>query len=303
MDLDRLASALDGLEGTLLRNEPMAKHTTFCAGGPADLLFLPASEEAAAISLRTAREEDIPCMVMGAGSNLAVPSAGIRGLVIAMADGFSRVEQRGTVITAQAGAKLTRLARRAAEASLTGLEFASGIPGSAGGGTAMNAGAYEGQLSDVFERARVLIDGRIEDITLSEMDYGYRHSMPLEKGAVVLTASFRLRPGDREAIEDTMRDMNRRRREKQPLEYPSAGSVFKRPSGNYAGALIEQAGLKGLSIGGARVSEKHAGFIINTGNASGDDIIALIELVRQKVYEHSGVLLEREVRIPGVDAL
>ncbi|MBO4368119.1 MAG: FAD-binding protein, partial [Clostridia bacterium] len=149
MDLDRLASMLTGLEGTLLRNEPMAKHTTFCAGGPADLLFLPASEEAAALSLRAAREEDIPCMVIGTGSNLVVPSAGIRGLVVAMADGFSHVERNGTVITAQAGAKLTRLARTAAEASLSGLEFASGIPGSAGGGTAMNAGAYDGQLSDV----------------------------------------------------------------------------------------------------------------------------------------------------------
>ena len=163
----------------------------------------------------------------------------------------------------------------------------------------MNAGAYDGQLSDVFESARILIDGRIEDISLSEMDYGYRHSMPLEKGAIVLTASFRLKPGDGEAIENTMRDMNRRRREKQPLEYPSAGSTFKRPEGAYAGKLIMEAGLAGLSCGDACVSEKHCGFVINKGNASATDIYEVIRTVQERVKESSGYFLEPEVILLG----
>lgn len=283
----------------VLVDEPMDRHISFRAGGPADVFFMPASAKELAAAIEIGKNEGVPTHMIGAGTNLIVPSAGVRGLVIAMGEQFAGVEREGNVLRAQAGAKLTRIAQEALGAGLSGLEFAAGIPGSMGGGAAMNAGAYGGQLSDCLTRAQVLIDGRIETVSREEMEFGYRTSMPLKTGAVVLWAEMTLKDGDRNEIGETMRELNRRRREKQPLELPSAGSTFKRPEGYFAGALIEEAGLKGLSVGGAQVSEKHAGFIVNKGGATGDDILALIRLVQEKVFEHSGVRLEREVCLLG----
>ena len=287
--------------GQLLRDEPMSRHTTFHVGGPADMMFFPAFEQQIALAVRLAKDYHIPCTVIGNGSNLIVRDGGVIGLVIVLGERFSDVSTDGDILTAQAGAPLSRVAAEAQRAGLTGLEFASGIPGTLGGGCAMNAGAYSAQLSDVLLDARVLLNGEIQTLTREEMQMGYRTTLPLKEGGIVLSARFRLQKGDGEAIAETMRTLNARRREKQPLNYPSAGSVFKRPEGYFAGALIEQAGLKGARIGDAQVSEKHAGFIINVGNATAEDILKLIEKVQSDVRAHSGVSLETEVRIIGED--
>lgn len=287
--------------GRVLRDEPMAAHTTFRVGGPADLLFLPESEEELAFALSEAGRLRVPAFVMGNGSNLIVRDGGIRGLVAVLGEQFSALETEGTRVVAQAGATLARVAAFALGHSLAGFEFASGIPGTVGGGAAMNAGAYGGQISDVFAAARVLKDGEICSYGPAEMEMRYRSTRPLREGSVVLSVTLALRPGDAAEIRRTMNDLNGRRREKQPLEFPSAGSTFKRPEGHFAGALIEQAGLKGARVGGAMVSEKHAGFLINAGGATARDILALIELVRTRVLEASGVSLEPEVRIMGED--
>ena len=263
------------------------------------MFFMPASAQELVSALEAGKNENVPTYIIGAGSNLVVPSAGVRGLVIALGENFAGIEREGNVIWAQAGARLSRIAQEAMNAGLTGLEFASGIPGSIGGGAAMNAGAYGGELSQCITRAEVLVDGKIETVSAAEMEFGYRTSMMLKKGAVVLRAEMTLAPDEKELIAERMRDLNARRRDKQPLEFPSAGSTFKRPEGYFAGALIEGAQLKGVSVGGAQVSEKHAGFIINKGGATGDDILNLIALVQKRVFENSGVRLEREVRVLG----
>lgn len=283
----------------LLQNEPMSAHTTFRIGGPADLMFFPASEEQLCMALRAAKERGIPAMVMGNGSNMIVRDGGIRGLVIVLGERFSRIDLEGERLSAQAGASLARVAAAAQAASLSGLEFASGIPGSLGGGCAMNAGAYGGQLSDVLEEARVYLNGEVRTLSCAEMQMGYRTTLPLREGGIVLSARFRLHPDDGEAILARMKELNARRRDKQPLNYPSAGSTFKRPEGHFAGSLIEQAGLKGRSVGGAQVSSKHAGFIVNTGGATAADVLALIEQVQEEVFSRFGVRLEPEVRITG----
>ena len=283
----------------LLRDEPMAAHTTFRIGGPADWMFFPESEEQVVAAMDAARALGVPVLVLGNGSNLIVRDGGIRGLVIALGERMSEVRVDGNVVSAQAGASLKRVAATAQAAGLTGLEFASGIPGTLGGGCAMNAGAYGGQLSDSLVDARVLLDGAVRTLTREEMQMGYRTTLPLRRGGIVLGARFALEPGDGAAILERMRELNARRREKQPLNFPSAGSVFKRPEGHFAGALIEQAGLKGASIGGAQVSPKHAGFIVNTGGATAADVLALIAYVQREVLRTSGVHLETEVRIIG----
>ena len=285
----------------ILLNEPMSRHTTFRVGGPADVLFMPESGVQVARALSEAEALGIRAVVIGNGSNLIVRDGGIRGLVVALGEGMSGVERAGNVIRAQAGAPLARVAAFAQAEGLSGLEFASGIPGTLGGGCAMNAGAYGGQLSDVLIDAGVLLDGQTRTLDRDALEMGYRTSLPLRTGGVVLWARFALAPDDPEAIAGRMRELNARRREKQPLNYPSAGSVFKRPEGYFAGALIEQAGLKGRSVGGAQVSEKHAGFIVNAGSATAADVLALIGLVRREVEAHSGVCLETEVRVLGED--
>ena len=285
----------------VLENEPLARHTTFRVGGPADVLFLPESAEELQRAMELAREAGEDCLVIGNGSNLLVRDGGVRGQVIKLAGPMSGVSVEGTAIRAQAGASLSQVSRAALQASLTGLEFASGIPGSLGGALAMNAGAYGGELSQVVREAMVLMDGRVQTLSREELAMGYRTTRVLREGGIVLSAVLDLKEGDAPQIAATMDDLNRRRREKQPLSFPSAGSTFKRPEGYFAGALIEQAGLKGYAIGGAQVSEKHAGFLINRGGATASDLLRLIEYVQERVYAQSGVRLETEVRICGVD--
>lgn len=285
----------------VLEHEPMARHTTMRVGGPAEILFSPANEGELLFAVREAKRADAPFRIIGNGSNLLVLDGGLPGLTIRLGEAFSKISVDGNQIRAQAGALLSRVAAAARDASLTGLEFASGIPGSAGGGMAMNAGAYGGQLSDVFEGCRALDPetGIISALGPAEMALGYRESAALSRGLIVTEAAFRLTAGDRSAIQAKMDDLSARRREKQPLNLPSAGSTFKRPEGHFAGALIEQAGLKGLRVGGACVSEKHAGFVVNDRNATARDVLDLIRLVQARVLEHSGVRLETEVRILG----
>lgn len=285
----------------VLEHEPMARHTTMRVGGPAEILFSPASEGELLFAVREAKRAGAPFRIIGNGSNLLVLDGGLPGLTIRLGEAFSKISVDGNQIRAQAGALLSRVAAAARDASLTGLEFASGIPGSAGGGMAMNAGAYGGQLSDVFEGCRALDPetGIISALGPAEMALGYHESAALSRGLIVTEAAFRLTAGEKTAIQAKMDDLSARRREKQPLNLPSAGSTFKRPEGYFAGALIEQAGLKGLRVGGASVSEKHAGFVVNDRNATAKDVLDLIRLVQARVLEHSGVRLETEVRILG----
>lgn len=285
----------------VLEHEPMARHTTMRVGGPAEILFSPAGEGELLFAVREAKRAGAPFRIIGNGSNLLVLDGGLPGLTIRLGEAFSKISVDGNQIRAQAGALLSRVAAAARDASLTGLEFASGIPGSAGGGMAMNAGAYGGQLSDVFEGCRALDPetGIISALGPAEMALGYRESAALSRGLIVTEAAFRLTAGDRSAIQAKMDDLSARRREKQPLNLPSAGSTFKRPEGYFAGALIERAGLKGLRVGGACVSEKHAGFVVNDRGATAKDVLDLIRLVQARVLEHSGVRLETEVRILG----
>ena len=285
----------------ILENEPMSRHTTFRVGGPADVMFLPESEEQVVQALSLAREAQVPVIIIGNGSNLVVRDGGIRGLVIALGEGMAAIVRVEHTVSALAGASLARVSAYAQASGLSGLEFASGIPGTLGGGCAMNAGAYGGQLSDVLIDARVLLNGELRTLTAEAMQMGYRTSLPLREGGVVLSARFALTPDDPEAIAARMRELNARRRDKQPLDRPSAGSTFKRPEGYFAGALIEQAGLKGRRVGGAQVSEKHAGFIVNAGDATAADILALIGVVQDEVEARFGVRLETEVRVLGED--
>ena len=283
----------------VLENAPMSRYTTFRVGGPADVLFLPASVEELQTALAAAKAQGIPVCLIGNGSNLIVRDGGIRGLVIVLGEPFSGLRVEGQQVWAQAGARLSAVAAAAQRAGLTGMEFASGIPGTLGGGCAMNAGAYGGELKDVLVLADVLLDGELRRLSRDEMEMGYRSTMPLRRGAIVLSACFELRQDDPEAIQERMRDLANRRREKQPLNLPSAGSTFKRPEGHFAGALIEQCELKGCTIGGAQVSEKHAGFIVNVGDATAADILNLIEHVQRVVRAQTGVHLETEVRVLG----
>ena len=277
------------------------KYTTLRVGGPADYFAEPATETELKCLLDAAKEAGTPVLLMGNGSNLLVRDGGFRGLVIRLGKNFSRIEPWEGGLKAQAGALLSALACQAAEASLTGLEFAQGIPGTVGGGVYMNAGAYGGELGNCMESVSVLDHGAVRRVPGDDMRFGYRHSRAMDEKWIVLGARFRLEKGDKEQIDAAMRDFAARRKEKQPLNYPSAGSFFKRPEGYFAGALIEKAGLKGKSVGGAQVSEKHAGFLINTGGAAAKDFLQLMELVQKTVQKESCVLLEPEVRIVGDD--
>ena len=283
----------------LLFDEPMAAHTTFRVGGPADLFYLPRSAAELKKALQAADSAGVPALVIGNGSNLLVRDGGVHGLVIALGEDFSTVRVEGTTLFAEAGARLSRVAQTAQAAGLAGLEFASGIPGTLGGGVAMNAGAYGGQISDVLIDAEVLLDGEVRTLDRAALEMGYRSTLPLRKGGIVTSARFELTPDDPAVIDARMRELNARRRDKQPLNFPSAGSTFKRPEGYFAGVLIEGAGLKGASVGGAQVSPKHAGFIVNTGSATAADVLALIHHVQETVYQKDGVRLELEVRVVG----
>lgn len=284
-----------------LADAPMRDYTTFRVGGPADLLISPKSAEQIRAVLQMCRQLEIPITLLGNGSNVLVRDGGIRGAVLRLGPEFSQIQIEGNMVVAQAGAKLAAVVSAALGAGLVGMEFAGGIPGSVGGGIYMNAGAYGGELSQVLHSALVLTaDSEIEQMPQKALSLSYRHSALMENGAIVLEGRFCLELGDTAAAREYLRELNARRREKQPLELPSAGSTFKRPAGHYAGALIEAAGLKGFSIGGAQVSEKHAGFVVNRGDSAAD-ILALICHVQECVFAQSGVRLEPEVLILGED--
>ncbi len=281
------------------RNVPLSGYTTLRVGGPADAFAEPSSEAEMDGLMRAARETDTPVLLLGNGSNLLVRDGGFPGVAVHLGRIFSAIQQTDNILTAQAGVLLSSLSRAAQTAGLSGLEFAQGIPGTVGGGVYMNAGAYGGELSQTITAVRVWTKDGILEIPGEKMQFSYRHSLAMEKGYLVLSASFALMQDNQHAIEERMRDYAARRREKQPLEYPSAGSFFKRPEGHYAGALIEQAGLKGVSVGGAQVSEKHAGFLINRGGATAQDFLHLMAQVQETVEKKFQVHLEPEVRIIG----
>lgn len=299
METGRIAKALTERIKDVRQDESMALHTSFKAGGTADIIALPKSVGEIKHALAVTAAYGCPLLVMGRGTNLLVTSKGIRGVVMKLADNFSGAEFEGGYVTAKSGTPLAALIREAIDHGLGGAEYLGGIPGTLGGAVYMNAGAYEGETGDFIDEV-YLVSGT-EELTLkkSDMGFGYRKSMLGSKPYIVAGARLRLQPCGAEESLNKLAEYNRRRRDKQPLEYPSAGSTFKRPEGHYAGALIEQAGLKGLKVGGAQVSEKHAGFIINIGGATPEDILALIEEVRRRVFAYSGVMLEPEVRIVG----
>lgn len=284
-----------------LTDAPMRDYTTFRAGGPADLLISPKSAEQIRAVLQMCRQLEVPVTLLGNGSNVLVRDGGIRGAVLRLGSEFSQIQIEGSMVIAQAGAKLAAVVSAALSAGLVGMEFAGGIPGSVGGGIYMNAGAYGGELSQVLHSTLVLTaDLEMVQMPSEALSLSYRHSALMENGALVLEGRFCLEPGDTAAAREYLRELAARRREKQPLDLPSAGSTFKRPAGHYAGALIEAAGLKGFSIGGAQVSEKHAGFVVNRGGSAAD-ILALIRHVQECVSAQSGIWLEPEVLILGED--
>ena len=287
-------------EEQILREEPMRLHTTFRIGGPAQFFVIPRTQEEAAAAVRLCRSEGAPYYIIGNGSNLLVSDKGYRGVVIQLFKEFSDINIEGTRIRAQAGASLAKIAAEALRAGLAGFEFAAGIPGTLGGACIMNAGAYGGEMKDVLLAVTVLTkDGEIREIPREELDMGYRTSRASREGWIVLGATIELARGDGKEIRAKMEDLKQRRTDKQPLEYPSAGSTFKRPEGYFAGKLIQDAGLKGLRVGDAMVSEKHSGFVVNCGNATAADVDGLIRLVQEKVREDSGITLEPEVRRLG----
>jgi UDP-N-acetylmuramate dehydrogenase len=280
-----------------LRDEPLAKHTSFRIGGPARRMAFPKTAEELIVLDGFLRELGVRTKLLGIGANVLCPDEGVDGVVVATG-GMETLSRSGSELTADAGVSLARLATAAWKEGLTGLEFAHGIPGSVGGGVVMNAGAYDGSLSDVLSEVTALFPDGVRTLAPEELALSYRHSIFTEQPeAVVLRAKFHLRQGDGAAIRARMDELAEKRRASQPLEYPSAGSTFKRPAGHYAGALIEAAGLKGTRVGGAEVSSKHAGFLINAGGATCADVLALIETVQKKVFDASGVRLEPEVRI------
>lgn len=294
----RLKENCPGLE--LGKDEPMARHTTFRIGGPAALMARPASEEQVLDCVALVRESGVPMVVLGNGSNLLVADAGVQAFVLDMT-GLNRLERTGErEITAGAGVTLARLASFAAGEGLTGLEFAGGIPGTLGGAVMMNAGAYGGEMVQVVRRTRCLTpQGIIKEIVGEEHQFSYRHSVFSQREDVILSSVLELELGQEEDIRAQMAELAQKRKSKQPLEYPSAGSMFKRPEGYFAAALIDQCGLKGFTVGGAQVSEKHAGFVVNRGNATCADVLSLVEQVQKRVKEQTGVELEMEVRCLG----
>ncbi len=287
-------------EGRVLQQEPMKNHTTFKVGGPARYFVRPADRRELAAVISLCRRADREWFILGNGSNLLVCDKGIDRVVIAMEEGFGDVRFEGTLAIAGAGILLSRLARTAWDSGLTGLEFAAGIPGTLGGAVVMNAGAYGGEIKDVLEWVRVLnAEGKEEVLPASALGLAYRSSILQGNEMIVLEAGLRLLQGDKEESKKRMEELAAARREKQPLEYPSAGSTFKRPEGYFAGKLIQDAGLRGKQIGGAQVSEKHCGFIINRENASAEDILNLCAFVAGEVKKQFGVKLELEVKVLG----
>ena len=283
----------------IFMEEPMKKHTTFRVGGPADVLVQPDETTLAAV-LGLCRQHNVPYSFIGNGSNLLVGDKGIRGVVIEMTEPMGNIEVQGTRITAQAGAMLSKIANTAASNGLGGMEFAAGIPGSVGGAVVMNAGAYGGEMKDIIERVYVLDENGAQlELDRTALDLSYRHSCIPDKKYIVTKVVLELVPRNEAEIRSEMKELNEKRAEKQPLQYPSAGSTFKRPEGYFAGKLIMDAGLRGYQVGGAQVSEKHCGFVINKGDATAADICQLMQDVSDKVQAQFGVVLEPEVKMIG----
>lgn len=299
MDLFEKLCAAAG-EANVLRDEPMSKHTTFRIGGPADYFVTPSEKEEIKAVVEVCRKEEIPFYIMGNGSNLLVGDKGYRGVIIQVFKKMNGIRTEGTKIYAQAGALLSKVSAAALDASLTGMEFASGIPGTLGGAVRMNAGAYGGEMKQVLVSAEVLTpEGEFLSIPLEELGMGYRTSVIAKNDYVVIEAELELKSGKKEEIKAQMDDLKSKRVTKQPLEFGSAGSTFKRPEGYFAGKLIEDAGLRGFRIGDAQVSEKHCGFVINRGNATAAEVVELMKAVEDTVEEKFGVRLEPEVKRLG----
>ena len=287
-------------ENCIVRDALMKNYTTFRIGGPADLLIQPSSEEELIRIAAYLRQKDISAVVLGNGSNVLVKDGGIRGVVIKIGKNMGNIRTEGEEITAEAGALLSAAALATADGGLTGMEFAAGIPGSVGGAVFMNAGAYGGEMSQIIVSCRALMpDGALREFSKEELKLGYRTSVFSQNGGIVTSCRIKLQAGDRETIYGYMRELAGRRTEKQPLNLPSAGSTFKRPEGYFAGKLIQDSGCRGLRVGGARISQKHAGFVVNETDASAEDVIRLIRLVQMRVRDCFGVDLEPEVRIIG----
>lgn len=278
--------------------EPMSRHTSFNIGGPCQLLLEPTKTKQISKAINVLKKRGIPTMIMGRGSNMLVSDEGISGAVIKLSDNYSKVSVNGNRIIARSGVLLKNLAEIACDMGLSGLEFAHGIPGNVGGAITMNAGAYSGEIKHVVSDL-TLLDEHLNEVQIKskDMDFGYRTSIVQQKFYVVLQAAFDLQEKSSTEIRKEMQDLHERRSSKQPLNWPSAGSVFKRPEGHYAGQLIDECGLRGLSYGGAQVSEKHCGFIINKGGASASDVMCLIDMIKKIVYDKKGIMLEREVRL------
>ncbi|MGN1183664.1 MAG: UDP-N-acetylmuramate dehydrogenase [Oliverpabstia sp.] len=284
----------------ILLDEPMKKHTTFRLGGPADYFLSPSDVNQIPEIIHICRKEGIPWFVLGNGSNLLVSDQGYRGVVIQIYKNMNQITVEGTRIYAQAGALLSAVSKKAMEAGLTGMEFASGIPGTLGGAAVMNAGAYGGEMKDILVSVTVLTDeGEQKVLKAEELSLGYRTSIIKERGYIVLDVVLQLQAGDQDAIRNRMEELKVQRVTKQPLEYPSAGSTFKRPEGYFAGKLVQDAGLRGYRVGGAQVSEKHCGFVINTGDATASDVVRLIRNVQDIVWNKFEVRMEPEVKFLG----
>lgn len=297
-DIAALVRALRAEQLPALQGEPLSRHTTFQIGGPAAVFCRPETPAQLLRTLELCREHGVRSYLLGNGSNTLFSDAGFDGAVVCTVEMKRPVTVSGNVLRAAAGAPLGAVCRKAQQAGLAGLAFAFGIPGTVGGAAYMNAGAYGGELKQVLRRVTFLDRAlRLDSLPVQELALGYRTSRFETEGGVILEAEFSLAPGDPAAIEAEMQELMARRREKQPLELPSAGSTFKRPQGAFAGALIEQAGLRGFAVGGAAVSTKHCGFVVNTGGATCADVVALTEEVARIVYEKTGYRLEREIRV------
>lgn len=287
-------------EDRIYINEPLCKYTSFNIGGPADYLVIINNEEELKQVISLTKENNVPFYLLGNGSNILVGDKGFRGIVIKLGGAFEEVITEGDTIKAGAAITLAKIAKEAMDNSLTGFEFAAGIPGSLGGALVMNAGAYGGEMKQVVTSVKMLMaNGDIEIVDNQGMDFGYRHSILKENGGIALGCTIKLQPGDKDSIRAYMQELAIKRKEKQPLEYPSAGSTFKRPEGKFAGKLIEDSGLGGFSVGDAQVSEKHKGFVINKGNASAKDVKELIDQIIEIVKDKQGVTLEPEVIMVG----
>lgn len=283
-------------EHNLKTNHFLAEYTSFKIGGPADYYITPEKEEEILGLINLSKEENISYFILGKGSNILISDYGYRGMIINLSEKFNKIEVNGDMIFAQSGANLSDVSKLALEKSLTGLEFAIGIPGSLGGAIFMNAGAYGGEMSNIIHEVKVIREGKIQTITKEEMEFGYRKSTFQYKHDIILSGLLKLKSGIFEEIKAEMDDLTFKREDKQPLEYPSAGSVFKRPEGYFAGKLIQDCQLRGATVGKAQVSEKHCGFIINTGGATAEDVKELIEQIQKTVKEKFGVELEREIK-------